>query len=58
VAVNVKLVLAPPDIKAVAKDANGICVPARADRLREKPGTNSAGKPCMPLGAFLRGVLL
>ncbi|KAJ1454075.1 hypothetical protein M885DRAFT_522204 [Pelagophyceae sp. CCMP2097] len=57
VVVNVKLVLSPPEIKAVAKDANGICVPARADRLRDLPGTNSAGQPCMPLGAFLRGVL-
>lgn len=57
---NLKLVLAPADLKAVAQDPNGLCVAARGDRLRgdQLRGLNSKGEPCMTLSDFARRLIL
>lgn len=55
IALNLRLALAPADIKAVASDPNGICVAPRGDRLRpgQQQGLNSYGAPCTDLTDFL-----
>lgn len=58
-ALNLRLFLAPAELKSVAADPNGICVAPRGDRLRPgQEGLNSYGAPCMELTDFLARLLL